>query len=230
MNQQSTMMMINLPPRHDDVVSTTSDNDATTTTTTRKGARLLLSQDFEPRPFPIQHQFNTTNQQSIIMMMNLPPPRLTDHDVVSSTKSDEDEDTTKRKEGGAPRLLLLPKDFEPTPSSVIIGRAKTCKDAVGNQRLRVLAELHLPKYSGATCKVDKSTVVTDLVKAVRAGCPTGGAFIKFHNQRWWEVDNRKAREKVGYVLRDLLSDRYKSSSRSKTSRRKEEQYPLLGGG
>jgi hypothetical protein len=150
------------------------------------------------------------------MMMNLP---LLRPGVVSTG----DEDTTKRK--GA---RLLPKDFEPTPSSVIIGRAKICKEAVGNQRLRILAELHLPKYSGATCKLDKSMVVTYLIEAVHDGCPTGGAFIKFHNQRWSEVDNRKAREKVGYVLRDLLSDRYKSSSRSKVSRRKEEQYPLVG--
>jgi hypothetical protein len=68
------------------------------------------------------------------------------------------EDTWKRK--GA---RLLPPEFQPTPNSVIIGRAKKFKEAVGNQRFPVLAELHLPTYSGASCKVDKSLVVTSLV-------------------------------------------------------------------
>jgi hypothetical protein len=129
------------------------------------------------------------------------------------------------------RARLLPMEFQPTPYSVIFGRAKHIKEAVGNQRLRVLADLHLAEYAEATCKVDKSMVVTSIVAAVRAACPPqrggGGAFIKFRNHRWYEVDDPAAREKVGYVLRDLLSDRYRSSSKSKVARRKQEQ--LCGG-
>jgi hypothetical protein len=169
----------------------------------------------ELTPLPIQHKPTMDRQSTTIMNL----PLLLPNYVV---RTSADEDTTTKRKGAR----LLSQDFQPTPSSVIIGRSKTCKEAVGNLRLRILAEICLPKYSGATCKVDKSMVVTDLVKAVRTCCggPTGrGAFIKYHNHRWWEVDNAGAREKVGYMLRDLLADRYKSSSRSKAARRNKEE-------
>jgi hypothetical protein len=144
------------------------------------------------------------------------------------TKGDQKKARDRAFVGG-----LLPMEFQPTPYSVIFGRAKTVKEAVGNQRLRVLADLHLAEYAEATCKVDKSMVVTSIVDAVRTGCPQqkggGGAFIKFRNHRWYEVDDPSAREKVGYVLRDLLSDRYRSSSKSKVARRKQEQLLCRGG-
>jgi hypothetical protein len=116
--------------------------------------------------------------------------------------------------------ILLPLDFQPTSYSVIIGRGKGYKKAFGNQRLRVLANLSLPKYSGAKCKIEKSLVVTSIVDTIRECCPSNGAFVKYHDGRWWEVDDPTAREKVGYVFRDLLHDKYRSSSKSKVARRK----------
>jgi hypothetical protein len=118
------------------------------------------------------------------------------------------------------QAVLLPLDFQPTSYSVIIGRGRVCKKAFGNQRLRVLANLSLPKYSGAKCKIEISRVVTSIVDTIRECCPSNGAFVKYHDGRWWEVDDPTAREKVGYVFRDLLHDKYRSSSKSKVARRK----------
>jgi hypothetical protein len=42
------------------------------------------------------------------------------------------------------------------------------------------------------------------------------------NGQWYAVDDLTAREKVGYVFRDLLSDQYRSSSKSKVARRLSE--------
>ena len=41
--------------------------------------------------------------------------------------------------------------------------------------------------------------------------------------RWYEVDDSVAREKVGYVFRDLLADRYESSSKSKVAKKMQLQ-------
>merc|ERR1719281_327531 len=41
--------------------------------------------------------------------------------------------------------------------------------------------------------------------------------------RWYQVDDSVAREKVGYVFRDLLADRYESSSKSKVAKKMQLQ-------
>eukprot|EP00980_Cylindrotheca_fusiformis_P023287 scaffold10330_cov98-Cylindrotheca_fusiformis.AAC.1 len=116
---------------------------------------------------------------------------------------------------------MLPIDFVPSRHSVIIGRAKECKEASGNKRLRMLATKYLSKYSNAINRCVKSRVVSTIVEMVRSECPTG-AFIKKVGKMadgstgWMEVGESAAREKVGYVFRDLLSDQYRSSSKSKS--------------
>ena len=51
-----------------------------------------------------------------------------------------------------------------------------------------------------------------------------GLFLTVRH-RWilTSIPHQTAREKVGYVLRDLLSDRYKSSSKSKNAKRREQR-------
>jgi hypothetical protein len=122
----------------------------------------------------------------------------------------------------SPLETLLPLGFEPAPYTVIFGRGKESKEAVGNKRLRVLATSFLPQYSGATDKVTKTRAISSIVSMVRNA--PGGTFVKHaKNGRWYEVDDAVAREKVGYVFRDLLCDRYQSSSKSKMVRRQHKQ-------
>jgi hypothetical protein len=122
---------------------------------------------------------------------------------------------------------LLPLDFVPSQYSVIIGRAKECKDASGNKLLRILATSYLSKYSNAINRCVKSQVVSDIVALVRVASPEG-AFIKKIGREdggtgWIEVSESGAREKIGYVFRDLLSDQYRSSSKSKSLNRQKRQ-------
>ena len=121
----------------------------------------------------------------------------------------------------------LPVAFQPGPYSVVIGRGKACTEAVGNRRLRVLAVTLLPQYKQCTNKIDKTAVVSRLVDMVREACPTG-AFVKQIDGRWWECDGHACREKVGYVLRDLLHERYRSSSKAKVARRRDERLRKRG--
>jgi hypothetical protein len=112
--------------------------------------------------------------------------------------------------------LFLPPGFLPAPYTVVIGKRKFHSGFIGLQRLRILATTVLPKYAEAKSKKEKSEVISGIVKTIRDACPVG-AFVKFQDGRFWDVDDYAAREKVGYVLRDLLHSKYRSSSKSKSA-------------
>jgi hypothetical protein len=117
--------------------------------------------------------------------------------------------------------ILLPFDYRPSPHTVIVGRGKEPKQSMGTKRLRVLAQSFLQKYQDGDKKC-KTQIVSDIVCMIHDACKGGkGAFVKHaKNCRWYEQDYSVAREKVGYVFRDLLADEYKSSSKSKVARRR----------
>jgi len=119
--------------------------------------------------------------------------------------------------------ILLPETFQPQPYSVVIGRGKIAKDVVGNRRLRVLASMHIAKYSQAKRKGDKTQVVSLVARTIRDACPVG-AFVRYKHGRWYEVEDTVAHEKVGYTFRELIGEQYRSSSKAKVvarMRRKE---------
>lgn len=127
--------------------------------------------------------------------------------------------------------VLLPEDFEPSNHTVIIGRGKRVRESPGNRRLRALTASLLPRYVEAADADDRATKtrlvseVVDLVK-VGEGCSDNSTYFvrkSKENGRWYEVDDGVAREKVGYVFRDLLADRYESSSKSKVAKKMQLQ-------
>lgn len=158
------------------------------------------------------------------------------NDDLSSMTSVEDDDQLlpierpdhdqEKKKNRTPKVHKpLPLDFQPSNYSVMIGRAKDCKEAIGNRRLKVFVDLALHDYKNAKYKMQKTIVVSTIVEKIQDACNNHGAFIKYADGRWWEVDDATAREKVGYALRDLLHDKYKSSSKAKSAvrRRRSQQ-------
>lgn len=117
---------------------------------------------------------------------------------------------------------MLPLDFKPSPHSVLIGRGKRHGNVPGNKKLRDMATKILPKYANARSKSEKTKLVSTLINQVICKCPVG-SFIRSDAGRWWEVNDKLVREKVGYVLRDLLFDQYRSSSASKMAKRRKMQ-------
>lgn len=110
--------------------------------------------------------------------------------------------------------------FGPTvqsPYSVMIGRAKECRDSIGNRRLEVLAMALLSKYEHAASRGDKSRIVTTLVETVHNG---GGSFVKVVDGELRMATKQDAREKVGCILRNLLQDVYRSSCKNKVAARR----------
>ena len=123
--------------------------------------------------------------------------------------------------------VLLPPHYQPSPNTVIVGRGKEPKQNLGNKRLRVIVSQFLEQYQQGD-KKQKSQIVTDIIYMVRNSCNKDfminngvGAFVKHikKTDKWYDLDNGVAREKVGYVFRDLLADHYKSSSKSKVEAR-----------
>lgn len=125
--------------------------------------------------------------------------------------------------------LILPPYFKPGPYSVIIGRGKECRGAIGNRRLRVLASRFLEKYADAPNKATKSRIVATIVAMMREACPLG-AFVRLRQDgQWYEVKEAVASEKVGYTMRELLGEMYKSSSRSRVLKRQKSDNSVSEG-
>ena len=136
-----------------------------------------------------------------------------------------------------PRTIVAPvskakkrmsANYSPSLYSVMIGRGKVFTEAVGTRRLKVIASCFLAEYSAAKSQVDKASIITKIVHIVQEACPVG-AFLKYEEGSWWEVSDNAAREKVGVVLRDLLHDQYKSSTKARSaSRSKSRKLPEKG--
>lgn len=169
------------------------------------------------------------------------------HSSTAITFSTKNNNTKKKEKDDGP--LLLPIDFKPSSYCVIIGRGKKIRHTVGNQRLRVIASSFLSEYSNAK---DNRRMKTELVNKVMSiiqqsvdvggdtsnnnhnnnsnkdSC-TGPAFVRHCKQqhRWYAVSAGVAREKIGYVFRDLLADHYESSSKSKTAKKRKRLQQQL---
>jgi hypothetical protein len=92
-------------------------------------------------------------------------------------------------------LLLL---MMLTLLKVICARGKAAKDHPGNQWFRSLVAVHIQEYAVCESKLEKSFVVSKVLKQVRKASPKGG-FVKSVKGKYWEVGDRLSREKIGQV-------------------------------
>ncbi|CAB9509112.1 Nitrilase family, member 2 [Seminavis robusta] len=123
-------------------------------------------------------------------------------------------------------MKSLDPKFVPGPYDCICARGKTVKKHPGNLRFLKIVDEYLQKYSTAGSKFEKSLIVSEIIESVRKDNPNGGGFVKQVKGQWYEAGDYLAREKVGQRLRDLLSAKYKSSSKAKKRRRQEEEADL----
>ena len=62
---------------------------------------------------------------------------------------------------------LLPKNFQPSPYTVVIGRGKACANATGTKHLKALAQKYLEQYSNARNRQEKSAIVSTIVDKIQ---------------------------------------------------------------
>jgi len=137
--------------------------------------------------------------------------------MVLQTMQEEVPTPTRRRNKKQSKDVMLPEDFVPGPYTVIIDRRKRARQATGNQRLRMIAMSFLNEYAEALKdKLSKSRIVTTIWRMFEDVCPDGGAFVRVGTDgRWYKVQDAVATEKVGYTMRELLGERYRSSSTGK---------------
>jgi len=83
---------------------------------------------------------------------------------------------------------------------------------------------YLPRYEQTTQRQQKIEIVSRIYREIQENCgPMGGAFVKSDGQHWWEVSETTAREKITASFRNILCDRYKSSSKNKSARRRQRR-------
>lgn len=147
--------------------------------------------------------------------------------VSSSGSSTGPVTVLKKKKSRSPSKVKtpLPLDFVPSAYTVLCGRNRECFESVGNQRFRVMCNAYMQDYLGATGKLEKSRIVTKIMRTIRQYSPVGG-FVSYENGRYFEVSQRTAREKVGSFFRDSLHTVYRSSSKAKLARKRAELTPL----
>ncbi|CAB9500975.1 Nitrilase family, member 2 [Seminavis robusta] len=117
-------------------------------------------------------------------------------------------------------MIPLSITFQPTDNDVICARGKEVYNHEGNRRFRELVKSNLHTYSKCVTKMQKTRLVASIIETVRAKSGNGG-FVKFIKGKWYEVGDRRAKEKTGQTMRDLLHTRYTSSTKAKARVRRQ---------
>ena len=118
----------------------------------------------------------------------------------------------------------LPPNFQPSERTVLIGKGASISQHSGNQHLRFLAAQALQGYTHCSDRREKIEIVNQLLATTKAASPAGAFVKQVGVNRWVEVTDKAAREKIGYTLRDLAPDRYLSSTQSKLASRRRTQF------
>lgn len=107
----------------------------------------------------------------------------------------------------------------PGPLDVVCARGREAWNHPGNKNLRAAVDEASPMYSQAKSKMERTAIVSRIVKEVR----NRGNFLKHDTKTglWKDVGDALARAKVGNLLRNTLSEKYRSSAQAKIRRKRE---------
>ncbi|KAG7344318.1 hypothetical protein IV203_022326 [Nitzschia inconspicua] len=114
----------------------------------------------------------------------------------------------------------LAAEYQPSSTTVVIGKGRIPKQAPGNQNLRIIVQSFLDVYATAGNKEVKSRIVSSIYSTIFNTCPDGLAFVKYDGTYYWPVTDSQARDKIAGTFRDLLAHKYKSASKSKVAKRR----------
>jgi hypothetical protein len=102
----------------------------------------------------------------------------------------------------------LAQGYAPEQYDIMCGRGDACFRHPGNVTFRHVVDNHLDRYYTATCKMEKSLIVKDILDAVSRSYSTFQPikFIRFDTQRqlWYEIGDKATVQKVGQKLREII--------------------------
>ena len=162
---------------------------------------------------------NMTSMSTQLLYYRSPVRQQVVHESMDGLLVSPDRAPSDDKVMGRPTRWVR-NDFAMNAYTVIIGKGNVPKENLGNRRLVILASALLSKYSATNEKKVKTEIVSQLVDSIHSA---GGSFVKQDKDGLWSIASETAiREKCGYVFRDLLCDKYRSSSKSKAVKRRQE--------
>mmetsp|Transcript_9147 Transcript_9147/g.14201 ORF Transcript_9147/g.14201 Transcript_9147/m.14201 type:complete len:270 (-) Transcript_9147:249-1058(-) len=98
-------------------------------------------------------------------------------------------------------IKILPPGYVPTDFDVICGKGLRVKRHPGNIRFRTTIRKYMPEFQNARSKLEKGVIYSNIMDYMQKD----GGFVKQDKatQRWYEVSENVAREKIGQGFRDL---------------------------
>lgn len=105
--------------------------------------------------------------------------------------------------------VIMPKSFTPSEDSVLLGHKREFREAEGNMRLKDICLGFHRRYDEAD-RDGRREIVTTILKMVYHKCPIG-AFLRYRDGRFYEVEDLLAREKIAADLRNFLPHKYRSA-------------------
>lgn len=108
----------------------------------------------------------------------------------------------------------LPADYEPNDFDVVCGRGKGSYDRDGNRTFRLLVARYVDEYEGCETKIEKSRLLERIVAVTKEQNNGQTHFVKYNRtqNRWYEVSNDHAREKVGHTMRVAVASKQEMAS------------------
>jgi hypothetical protein len=100
----------------------------------------------------------------------------------------------------------LSNDYRPTDFDVVCGRGKGSYNRPGNKRFRTIVREFIPDYSAAKTKFEKGIVLNAIVEKVQSQNNGSARLVKRKNGAWYVLAEDQAREKVGHIIREALTE------------------------
>jgi len=168
--------------------------------------RRIISEEIEGECLVDSQHMMKSPHTSILMT---PPPRVCSPNLNEVTPSSD----TINKD-------TLPKWFQESKTTVVIGKGHLPRKTPGNLLLRQMVNDRIHDYQ-ETNRRGRAVIVSDLYHQLERLNPDGRCFGNFdHMGQWEEAREHCARDKIAATFRDCLSHLYKSSTQSKVAKRR----------
>lgn len=115
--------------------------------------------------------------------------------------SDSLEDREEMPRGNVGKVYLS-KGFKPSNIDILCSKGKRYYDSPGNYHFRQTIFQILPTYMKAQTKLEKSTIVNEILQIFRS--QDAGFIRQDPDGRYYEIGDDAAREKIGQTIRDSL--------------------------
>jgi len=113
-------------------------------------------------------------------------------------------------------LKMLPEDYTPAANDILCGRGNVFSQHQGNRFFDMVIRDSLRKYMEAPNRPDKIRVVDSILRGIRV---SGARFAKCDSetQRWYELNDVQAHQKIGHAIRDTIRLHKKQQQQSGNS-------------